>query len=125
MPFGYSIGDLCGLMPIAYLAHADYHQLPPSPPGRDWTLVTRVLERYILGWPNRLPDAARTISRNASAGTWGNETAVGASILWSDDQFMGIALASRVLRHTGTPRARALALADFVSTQQLSFASYM
>jgi len=124
VPWGYSIGDLCGLMPIAYLSHADYHGLAPGA-GRDWDLVLRVLDKYVLGWPLRLPDAARTISRNASAGTWGNETAVNASILWSDDQFMGIALASRVVRHPGTPRARALALADWIAAQQLSFASYM
>jgi hypothetical protein len=65
VPWGYSVGDTTGLFPIAYLSRA-LHSNNTDPASADWTLALRVADRYVLGWPLRLPDL--TISRHAG---WG------------------------------------------------------
>ena len=118
VPWGYSIGDTTGLFPIAYLSRAR-HENNSDPASVDWALALRVAERYVLGWPLRLPDA--TLSRH---GGWGKEPDRNASFLWQDDQFMGLALLSRLSRQAAVPAAAAARYRDFVAAQHALFAAH-
>jgi hypothetical protein len=77
VPWGYSVGDTMGLWPIAFLSRA-LAAGTPFGVGDDWELATVVAEKYVLGWPLRLGDAASTLSRNA---TWAAEPTNNAT-LW-------------------------------------------
>ena len=65
VPWGYSVGDTMGLWPIVYLSRALAAGTPVGV-GDDWELASVVAEKYVLGWPLRLGDAAGTLSRNVS-----------------------------------------------------------
>jgi hypothetical protein len=116
VPWGYSVGDTTGLFPIAYLSRA-LHSNNTDPASADWTLALRVADRYVLGWPLRLPDL--TISRHAG---WGKEPDRNASFLWQDDQFMGLALLSRLSRQPAVPAESRARYRDFVAAQHAGFA---
>jgi hypothetical protein len=88
VPWNYSIGDNVGLMPLSYIARANYYR-EPYPVGRNWELAAIVADRYILGWPKRLPDG--TVSRDQG---WDDQPDVNASFLWNDDQAGAINSAS-------------------------------
>ena len=118
VPWGYSVGDTTGLFPIAFLSRA-LHENNSDPASVDWALSLRVAERYVLGWPLRLPDA--TISRHAG---WGKEPDGNASFLWQDDQFMGLALLSRLSRAAAVPAAARARYRDFVAAQHALFAAH-
>ena len=120
VPWGYSVGDDMGLFPIAYLSRALAAGTPYGR-GDDWALAIAVAEQYVLGWPLRLADDVRTMSRNT---TWTGEPTNNAT-LWSDDQFMGVALVARLARAPGVPPATARRYVDFAASQQVSFATYM
>ena len=120
VPWGYSVGDDMGLFPIVYLARALAGRVPYGV-GDDWALASGVAEGYVLGWPLRLPDASRTISRAAS---WGTEPTNNSS-LWDDDLFMGVALLSRMARAPGAPAAVAQKYANFLAEQHVAFAHYL
>ena len=131
--FGGTIGDHLALYPIAYL-HRRLRVLAaggaagPTASGvayeRDMAVLVNTAERYVLGWPTRLRDG--TVARAGAGGG-------GARTLWADDQFMGLALVSRLAsvprsldptaRHL--PAARQAAYAAFAATQQLSFSRRM
>jgi rhamnogalacturonyl hydrolase YesR len=110
-----------GLFPISYLARAEYHNESYADFGENWQIVANVARLYVLPWPERLSDG--TISRAAS---WPGQPQNNLStFLWSDDQFMGIALLARAARNAGLPRDLAATYADFCARQQVSFASHM
>lgn len=120
VPWGYSIGDTTGLFPIAYVSRA-LHANNTDPASADWALALRVAELYVLGWPLRLPDG--TISRH---GGWGKEPDANASFLWQDDQFMGLALLSRLARQGAAvvPAPAAGRYRDFIAAQHALFAAH-
>jgi rhamnogalacturonyl hydrolase YesR len=117
IPWNYAIGDLVGLMPIAYLSRYDHYNGTGASSAVDWRLVTTVADTYIMKWPRRLPDG--TISRDQG---WGTEPDKNASFLWSDDQYMGTTVLARLITH-GAPNSAAYA--DFIAGQQVNFAKYM
>jgi rhamnogalacturonyl hydrolase YesR len=118
IPWGYSIGDTTGLFPIAYLSRA-LHANNSDPTSVDWRLALGIVERYVMGWPLRLPDG--TISRHA--GWWGQPDA-NASFLWQDDQFMGLALAARLVRYAPLAPPTRQRYQDFLASQHALFASH-
>jgi hypothetical protein len=123
IPWTSAIGDVVGLMPIAFLSRADYYRAHPDEgPGYDNTtdllLATLVADEYVLKWPYRLPDGV-TISRNDG---WPGEPNVNASFLWDDDQFMGTTLLARLIL-VGAPNSAAYA--DFIAQTQVNMAKYM
>ena len=121
VPWGYSIGDTAGLFPISYLARAEFHNESFAGFSENWQIVMNTARTYVLGWPERLADG--TISRAAG---WAGQPANNLStFLWSDDEFMGIALLARAARNPGLPPALALEFANYVASQQVSFAAHM
>lgn len=119
MPPNAAVGDQVGLFPIAYLDR--YNRAVARggvPPVSDLTIVQSVVDTYVVGYPNTLPDAARTFSR---LGGWPSQPPTGnATFLWGDDQYMGL-----------TPMARLASqfsrrdLIDRAAAMQLSFAQYL
>lgn len=118
MPWDSAIGDYIGLMPIAYLSRAQFYGKDPSSP--DWQVAQRIAQEYVWAWPYRLPDG--TISRHSG---WPGQPDNNASFLWSDDQFMGTTLLSRLALSPYTDPATAQQYAAFVAQQQVQFAQYM
>jgi hypothetical protein len=119
---GYSIGDALGLLPLSYAARAQYNNISYTTNDINWKLSTIVVDQYVLPWNKTLPDG--TISRDV--GSWApNQPDVNASFLWSDDQFMGSAMAVRLGMSLGFPTNKAVIYAEFVAKQQIGFASRM
>jgi len=125
---GGTIGDHVALFPIAYL-HRRLRLLAAGKAASgaaydaDMAVLSSTARQYVLGWPTRLSDG--TVARGGAA--------PGDRCLWADDQFMGLALVSRL---AAAPRAldpsgRYLPdelkaeLASFAATQQLSFSRRM
>lgn len=119
VPWGYSIGDVAGLMPIAYLSRADFYGNPATNASSpDWQVIFTTADRYVLGWPLTWSDG--TISRNQN---WPGENGT-ASFLWQDDQFMGTTLAARLGAHAGVPIAKSRAYLDFAIRNLVNFAAH-
>jgi Glycosyl Hydrolase Family 88 len=118
VPFGYSIGDTIGLMPLPYVAKAQYENIAYTPSDENWYIAETAADQYVIAWPLLLPDG--TISRET-----GWETGRGASFLWCDDQFMGSALISALVRTPGFPSAKAYSYASFLGKNHLQFAQHM
>ena len=61
MPFDLAVGDRIGLFPVGYLSR--YERGGDDRKPYDITIITDVVDKYILLWPHRLPDDAKTFSR--------------------------------------------------------------
>lgn len=119
---GYAIGDELGLLPLSYVSRAQYLNESFSTSVMDWKIAEVVVDDYVLPWNKTLPDG--TISRDV--GSWSpNEPDKNASFLWSDDQFMGSALAVRLALSREFPIEKAVVYAEWAAKQQLGFASRM
>ena len=119
---GYAIGDELGLLPLSYVSRAQYLNESFSTSVMDWKIAEVVVDDYVLPWNKTLPDG--TISRDV--GSWSpNEPDKNASFLWSDDQFMGSALAVRLALSREFPIDKAAVYAEWAAKQQLGFASRM
>lgn len=120
VPWGYSVGDQIGLMPLPLIARARFHNI--SYPQSDlWTISERVADEYVMQWPLRLADG--TIARSTGV-AWYNASEP-AAFLWDDDQFMGTAVLAELARTPGFPPAKARAYVDELASLQLSFAAHM
>eukprot|EP01121_Diplochlamys_sp_Union-15-3_P000347 TRINITY_DN10325_c0_g1_i1.p1 TRINITY_DN10325_c0_g1~~TRINITY_DN10325_c0_g1_i1.p1 ORF type:complete len:368 (-),score=49.12 TRINITY_DN10325_c0_g1_i1:181-1284(-) len=96
IPWGGAIGDNLGLFPIAYLSRVNYYNKHPTSAynnATDIKLSLEVANRYVIPWPNRLPDG--TISR---FGGWPGEKSNGATFVWADDEYMGSTLLFRLAK---------------------------
>lgn len=82
MPWDGAVGDHIGLYPIAFLSRAQYYNLSTTSP--EWTVAVRTADKYVLGWPMRVPDGSGAFSRAAG---WSGQPP-GTSFMWCDDTFM-------------------------------------
>ena len=63
--------------------------------AKQWQVIFISADHYILQWPKSLPDKYHTVTRDNG---WGNEPDVNASFVWADDNYMGLALLTRLVR---------------------------
>jgi hypothetical protein len=120
-----AVGDTIGLFPIAYLSRADYYSVHTAAPDfhdpkADLALAILVADKYLMGWRQRLPDAAHCFSR---AGGWGPNPPAQPNFVWADDQYMGLTLLARLSTHSGVPNAQAYI--DTAASMQLQYAKYL
>jgi hypothetical protein len=100
IPWGYSIGDVIGLFPFAYVRRATHYSLSKFPPPANYNvtqdrfIATEVAKRYIAGWPIHWTDG--TITRD-TPGHWPEELKQKKEhqFVWADDAFMGLTLVAK------------------------------
>lgn len=134
-----TVGDQLGLFPIAYLERF----LERGGSNLDAAVATTAVLEFVRKYPHRIPDQAKTISRTGGCcgpAPKGNS----APYLWADDQFMGLALMSRLSAAAASPipsarkdraneeeesplptPAVAKALIDTAVTMQLQYSKYL
>jgi len=81
MPMVKDVGDIIGLYPITYL---DRYLLEKNP--TDLEIAKTTVEKYIIPWPQRLPD--NTFSRIMC---WANQPEKGECV-WADDMYVTLFL---------------------------------
>lgn len=100
--FPDAIGDTRGLFPVVYLERAEvYRRHPELAPGgyvraSDMEIAAAGARAFILPFPGKLLDGS--LARRSGGKAW--KKAADASYLWADDQFMGLALVTRLAEAT-------------------------
>lgn len=104
--FADAIGDTRGLFPLVYLERAAYYARHPDavkPPRyaaeEDMEIAAEGARKFILPFDALLPDG--TIARRSGGKAW--PKAKEPTYLWADDQFMGLALVTRLAEETREP----------------------
>ena len=103
-----AIGDITGLFPIVYIDQI-YYNLTKSDNNKMiinstlnnkdvWYLIFETANHYILQWPRRLKDG--TVSRDVLS-NWANQSVVNNSVIWADDNNMGLTLFNRLVKILG------------------------
>lgn len=119
------MGDHLGLFPIAYLRR--FRTAPgASRSNTDLAVAVATAERYLLGFPHRLPDdPARTFSRTGGDPREPPSPPGQATFLWSDDQFMGLTLLTRLAAGDELGPAERRRFIDTAAAMQLTFTRYL
>jgi hypothetical protein len=144
-----TVGDHLGLFPVAYLARA--RRRGPAHPGAaaDLEVAKVTAERYIVGFPHRVPLGLPAAGTFARTGGDPRENSTGAATFlckrsdypmrlipgtsdWhfgvrtgGDDQFMGLTLLCRLATGTELDRAVRGSYATLAAKMQLAFSAEM
>ncbi len=112
-----TVGDKLGLFPVAYL-----ERYKRSGSDADARVATAVVTEFVDSYPHTLGDG--TISR--TGGCCGPPPADNdAPFLWADDQFMGLALMSRVAAAHVLDEVTSRRLMDKAAVMQLQYSKHL